>query len=459
MPLFQCFTKKSFHYIMNAMRKIIFYCLIATAFFTACKKNESHVFNQSPDERLNEVLAKYQSELSGAANGWNAVLYPQGGGAYFFYLKFNDANRVQMVSDFDSASAVTPKESSYRLKALQQPSLIFDTYSYIHVLSDPNPAVNGGAVGSGLLSDFEFYFNDSTTADTVKLTGRVNGSKMILTKATAEQATSYTSGQFNIDLFKESLANILQYFKRLTIGSTSYDINIDPITKVVIFTWTDAQGNIQTLTTTFYYTLNGIAFGKPLINGGTVISGLTEPVWSPGTSTLNVNAGGSAATITGAAKPLVIDTDAGHRWWQYTITNGNYWISDNGFHVNGTDDAYGLKTLATDTSAYYYLMYWPQPGGQTYDVFLPAYLITATNQVDIIYGIAQRPSFLSDGRVTFRYVGDLTVGPYPGTGPAALTRTQFLSSQGYYFVQTGPVNYDMVSAADSRIWVSWVDPF
>lgn len=427
--------------------------------FSACKKNEDHVFTETPDERLNKALQNYQSQLSGSASGWNAVVYPKGGGAYFFYLKFNDANRVQMVSDFDSASAVTLKESSYRLKALQQPSLVFDTYSYIHVLADPDASANGGVYGQGLLSDFEFYFNDSTSADTLKLTGRVNGSKMILTKATADQATGYTSGQFNIDLFKESLANILQYFKRLVIGSTSYDLNINPVTKVVIFTWTDGQGTIQTLTTTFYYTLNGIAFEKPLVDGGTVVSGLTDPVWSSSSSTLSVNAGGSSATVTGAARPLVIDTDAPRRWWQYAISNGNYWISDNGFHVNGVDDAYGLKTLATDSSTYYYLMYWPHPGGQNYDVFLPAYLITATSEVDIIYGVAQTANFLSDGRVTFRYAGDLTVGPYPTTGPAALARTQLFSTQGYYFVQTGPINYDMVSVADSRIWVSWVDPF
>ena len=46
-----------------------------------------------------------------------------------------------MFSDFDSTSAVTLQESSYRLKAEQQPTLIFDTYSYVHVLADPNEAV------------------------------------------------------------------------------------------------------------------------------------------------------------------------------------------------------------------------------------------------------------------------------------------------------------------------------
>src|SRR5437868_7377543 len=114
---------------MRLMTKYLLSFFVATVFLAACKKNEDHVFNQTPDERINQALQNYQSQLSGAQYGWKAVLYPKGGGAYFFYLKFNDANRVQMVSDFDSASAVNVKESSYRLKALQQPSLIFDTYS------------------------------------------------------------------------------------------------------------------------------------------------------------------------------------------------------------------------------------------------------------------------------------------------------------------------------------------
>lgn len=438
------------------MTKYLLNFLVAAVVFSACKKNEDHVFNQTPDERLNQALQNYQSQLSGAQFGWKAVLYPKGGGAYFFYMKFNDANRVQMVSDFDSASAVNVKESSYRLKALQQPSLIFDTYSYIHVLSDPDASVNGGAFGQGLLSDFEFYFNDSTSADTLKLTGRVNGSKFILTKATQEEATGYTGGQFNINLFKGNLAQILQYFKRLTIGTNTYDININPVTKTIIFTWVDGQGNVLTLTTTFYFTLNGIALEKPLIDGGNPIWEFTNPVWSSTTNTINLNAGSSAATIAGVIKPIAVDVDAPHRWWQYALDAGQYWISADGFHVNGVDDAFGIKTLATDSSTYYYLVYWPRPAaGQTYDVLFPAYLITSQNALDIIYGIAERPSFLSDGRAVFKYVGDLTVGPYPATGPAADTKNQLLIPQGYYFVQTSATSYDMVSAADAKSWITW----
>ena len=66
------------------MKKIFFYSLIIAALFSACKKDDTHIFDQSPDERLNQALANYQSRLSGAQFGWKAVIYPKGGGADAF---------------------------------------------------------------------------------------------------------------------------------------------------------------------------------------------------------------------------------------------------------------------------------------------------------------------------------------------------------------------------------------
>ncbi|MGC4037924.1 MAG: DUF4302 domain-containing protein [Chitinophagaceae bacterium] len=440
------------------MRKSYIYFFAAVIFFSACKKDETHVFDETPDERLNEALANYQSQLSGAANGWNAVLYPQGGGAYFFYFKFNDANRVQMVSDFDSASAVNIKESSYRLKALQQPSLIFDTYSYIHVLSDPDAGVNGGTYGSGLLSDFEFYFNDSTvaTSDTMKLTGRINGSKLVLTKATADQASGYAGGQFNINLFKNSLANILQYFKKLTIGGTAYDININPITKTVIFNWTDSQGNVQSISTTFYYILGGIAFSKPLIDGSTVITQLTDPSWSSSTNTLTVTAGGSTATITGAIKPLVLDTGAPRRWWQKAKDADEYWVSTDGFHVNGVDDAFGIKQIPY----FSFMIFWPAygtSGATTYDL---AGFVTDSSGLALNFGAGYRaPNFTTDGRVTFTLLGTLGVVPPEAQAAFDATSAKFGQAGGYYLIQIDENDYDMVATSDAKSWISWFYPF
>ncbi len=439
---------------MISNMKKIFFSLFIIAAVAGCKKDDSHIFDKSPDERLNEALAGYQATLTGAQYGWNAVVYPKGGGAYAFYFKFNDANRVEMVADFDAASATTVKESSYRLKALQQPSLLFDTYSYLHLLSDPDGYVNGGVDGQGLLSDFEFYFNDSTTADTIKLTGRVNGSKAVLVKASQEQAQAYTGGQFDISLFNESLSKILQYFKHLNIGNTVYDINLNPFSKTAIFTWSDDDGTIHTFTTAFYYTLEGIAFQTPLVSGSTIVAGFSDISWSDATNTINLTAGNTQATIKGAVKPLIIDADAPKRWWQKAADDDGYWVSLNGFHVNGVEDAFGVTSIPD----YAFMIFWPKYGtssGITYD--LTGFVTADTGGLALNFGAAYRvPNFTSDGRVMFTYLGTLGDVPPEAEDAYFATAGNFLNPAGFYLVQTSETSYDMVSADDAKTWITWI---
>jgi hypothetical protein len=436
------------------MRKFLAYIVLLLAIASSCRKQDDHLFSESPDERLAKKLSSYQEQLSGAVYGWKMVILPAGGGAYGFYVRFNNENRVQMVSDFDSASAVTLKESSYRLKALQQPSLIFDTYSYVHVLSDPDPNVNGGDAGAGLRSDFEFYFNDSSGVDTIQLTGRFNGSKAILTKATQQEAEAYTDGEFNIDLVNENLAKILQYFKRLTIGSNTYDININPLTKTVIFTWADANGNIRTFTTAFYFTLTGMGFQYPFVIDGSVITGFSDISWTNATSTINLTAGNTPATIKGAVKPLVIDLNGPRRWWQSAVDADAYWASLDGFHVNGADDAYGVTAIPK----YAFMIFWPRygtSGGINYD--LTGFVTDEPDGLSLNFGAATRPpNFTSDGRIIFTNLG--TLGEVPPEAEAAFNATadKFGQSSGFYLVQTSDGSYDMVSASDAKSWVTWL---
>src|SRR5215207_9231301 len=117
--------------------------------FTACQQDDTDIApEEKPDARLNKVLSDYKTLLSGAEYGWKATLQTQPGEVYSFLLKFTPNDRVTMTSDIN-ASTTTPLESSYRLKAMQQPSLLFDTYSHLHVLADPDPDRNGGEVGQG----------------------------------------------------------------------------------------------------------------------------------------------------------------------------------------------------------------------------------------------------------------------------------------------------------------------
>lgn len=422
--------------------------LLAMALFTACQKDDKPLFNKSPDERLNEALAAYQTQLTSAPNGWKGFVYPKSGGIYSFYFKFNDANRVVMLSSFDSASAVTLKESSYRLKALQQPSLLFDTYSYLHVLADPNGSVNGGEYGAGLQSDFEFYF-DSSSADTINLGGRFNGSRAILVKATPEEAAGFVSGQLATGFL---LNKILTYFKRLTIGSERFDFNINPATRTIAFV--DATGNLlDTLIATKYFmTFGGIGFAKPLVAGSQNITGISGINYNASTQTISCTVNNTTATISNVAVPLKVDVNAPRRWWSDRASAGDYWITFNGFHVNGADNAYRLDTLTADDFPYFYWIYWPKIASGS-DLFGPA-VVDSTNSLTIVYAsIPNSPGYTSDGRAVFIESG--TYGTLPITGGGTNTIAQLYNPRGYYFVQTSSTSYDMVSALDGKAWISW----
>jgi hypothetical protein len=454
---------------MMIMKNISLYVLVLSTVLFSCKKEQDRVFDKSPDERLNETLAAYQSQLSGAQYGWKAVVFPAGGGAFAFYFKFNDSNRVQMVSDFDSTLARTLKESSYRLKALQQPSLLFDTYSYLHILADPNPNINGGKTGAGLTSDFEFYF-DKVVPDTINLVGRFNGSKAILTKATQQEATAYTTGQFNINSFRNDLNRILEYFKRLVIGNQQYDINISPAAKTVNFSWLDGSGNIQTFSTSFYYTLTGIQFSTPFVNGNTTISSLENSSWNATTNVLTVNISSSAtATITGGIKPLKVDLTAPQRWYQFAATDPTFFsASFNGFHKDGVDDYFQLRSIAP----YYVTLYYPQyqpvpPNNELTDYMAMLYVVNNSLSFTNSFGPLFTPPSIdpTTGILTFNlsdYVrtAPTNLGANRATATQILTavRNQMAEPTGYYFVQVGTNTYDMVNVLDAKTWITW-EPF
>lgn len=169
------------------MIRYLVYILLAAMIFTSCKKDlHSSVFDKSSDQRLNALLANYQSILVAAPYGWVAKVLPNpdnNDNIYAFWFKFNDSNRV--VSRWQNQPALT---SSYRLKAMQQPELIFDTYTYLHLLADPERKVPGAQLGTGLRSDFELEII-SGTVDSFVLKGKYNGSDVVLSKATAKDVT------------------------------------------------------------------------------------------------------------------------------------------------------------------------------------------------------------------------------------------------------------------------------
>jgi len=435
------------------MKHALLYTVLFLLLLVGCSKEDDPVFDQAADERINETLAQCQATLAGAAHGWNARIVTGTGGIFHFHFRFNNANRVTMYADIDTTTAGTARESSYRLKALQQPSLIFDTYSYLHLLADPDGSVNGGNDGEGLRSDFEFAI-DSVTADSILLSGRFNGTQVTLYRCSDADAAAWQNGSWRNALAFQYIGYIPEYFKRLTLSVSSYDIRIHQQRRTITFMWLDAGNQLRSFTTPYYFSSEGMVLVHPFTNGSRTIAGLASEGWDAANTLLRVRTnGGTAGTINGATSPARPDREAPARWWQLAASQGGYWVSFNCFRVNGVEDAFQVR----DLPAFAFLVFWPAfgtQGGITYDLL--GFVFAAGTSLSIGYGAAWRPPvFTADGRVLFQLYG--TLGTVPPDAAAAFNSTTALMAdpEGFYLVQTGTLAYDMVSARDARSWITW----
>lgn len=179
------------------MNRYLFFFIIVL--FIGCDKTEDNIFTQTPDERLKATADEYREALFSAPNGWFLAVDTKKDGAYRLWMSFEENERVGMLSDMDATfskageTSVVPCISSWRLKALLAPSLIFDTYSYLHILADPQGANNGGSNSEGLISDFEFRIVDTDNGG-INLIGNYNGRLARMDRATPEEAEKVVQG-------------------------------------------------------------------------------------------------------------------------------------------------------------------------------------------------------------------------------------------------------------------------
>lgn len=416
------------------------YIFLTALLFAACKKEDDNVFKQSPDERINQVLRTYSTALTGAEYGWKALVYPSAFSTvpFSFYFKFDTANRVKMYSDWDSSTLINARESSYRLKALQQPCLLFDTYSYIHILCDPDASINNGYYGGGLLSDFEFILDGmSSDGDTIKLTGRQHATRAVLVKATSKEAQDYYDRKRNWDFLYSS--RFLTYFKKLHTGKGDYDIYINESFKSVKI----VNANVK-FSAGYYLTPNGVAFDKAFTDAGESIYGFDNVVWSEDSQLMTLQVNGRAATITSDKKPYIVDSTAGTRWYNTAVNAANYYIAPNGIHVDGQDDYYNFSSVP----GFSYLFFFPNYGKSGYE-------FTGIME-NSYYGPALKRKMSAGGITTFTYGGTFGNIPDYATTPITDIVTKFTESTGFYIVQTSDYNtYDMVNVKDARSWISW----
>jgi hypothetical protein len=273
--------------------------LIPVLILSSCKKEEDvRVFDKSADSRLSEALQRYNDVLTAAPYGWKTSIYPASGG-YAFYFDFKKDGTVASFADINLQAAGTELKSTYRLKALQQPTLIFDTYTYLHVLADPDGRVNGGEDGEGLVSDFEFAIN-SASAGEVNLKGTVHGTVVRLVPATEAEKKIFYDGEIANSVSRTmAYLNVnqnpyLELDKRLPIG---LDMRRKTFTVVVV----NANGRVEVKTMPFTFTSTGLLFKDPVTYGNLTFR---ELLWDAQANNYYVLVGGVKRFLQNASGPV-----------------------------------------------------------------------------------------------------------------------------------------------------------
>lgn len=212
----------------------------------------------SPDARVTKLLEAHQSKLTSASHGWLGVLQTQSGPSYSFCLQFSDDGRVQMWSDISRDCAESPSLSSYSVRAALKPSLSFDSYSHLHLLSDPDPAVNQGVPGQGYSSDFEFSFVRETE-DSVILLGNHHNSSLVLVKLSENAFNLWRSermGNYITAIDAHVKGN--PYLTILNEDNSKTGVFLDLVEKT-LHAYTPVGNTYQQFSTHFVFTPEGIS--------------------------------------------------------------------------------------------------------------------------------------------------------------------------------------------------------
>ena len=423
------------------MKKIILYAIGGCLLITACRQR-TDFDGLRPDERLSETLTQYETQLVEADYGWLGYLFPAGGGGYTFKFTFEAANRVTMFANINETYATTAKESSYRLRATQIPSLYFDTYSYLHQLADPDPAKNGGTPGQGLLSDFEFSIV-AASADTIHLKGNLNGSELLLVRAEPDQDDAYIAEAYAYQQEIARLSTFRYYHHVMEVGEERYQVVINTDINTISILYDD--NGFHAFTTAYTTLDNGILLRNAFTHHGTTIHSLTDFEINNTTYTTQVLLDGTqSARLVNRATPLVTDPDAANRMYLETTPRN----ADDAFIVNGQKDGLGLSALPGFRGVQLY----PRFYTNGYDAFFAYY-----NDANTYVGPALKTQVDDAGKIHFTdfvlQASDPASVPEAAIPVLAQVMAQLAREEGFYIYQTGEKNYDMVSAADGGVWI------
>jgi hypothetical protein len=244
----------------------------ATIALGGCTKEVVSDLTGGSDERANALVGEWRGELIAAEHGWLANVTTSDG-IYRFWMDFQEKDVVTMYTDnlrYPDNNGV-PQNSSYRLQAFRAPTIVFDTYSYLSQLNDPDNSISGGEENLGLVTDFEFEIVDYVDGK-FTLRGRMNAVPASLTRATEQEYRAVREGRL-----MDQLGTIPAYSAGKTLEFTVGDKTVAVILRQRNLTAVTTGGGDVGVQRTFTYVsmANGdILFDSPLEVDGVKFSGL-----------------------------------------------------------------------------------------------------------------------------------------------------------------------------------------
>lgn len=283
-------------------KQIYLILLILITGLSACDTTTISDMDGSVDERLDKVMNSYIDELATAPNGW-IMSISTSQGVFRFHMSFTKDNKVTMYTDNMSYPELKTKPGvfTYNVRALQRPTISFDTYSYVAIICDPDDNISGGSGNVGLKTDFEFEVAEYKD-DTFILTGRINRVYTWLTKATAAEKTAVLNGDL-----QNLLSRIANYKSGLylysEIGGFKAAVMLNH--RSVNVSYVNKENALVEVTSESYVEMNGdITMRTPIVIGDNSITGLK---WTSGSSEYSL----SVEKTGGQPQPVVIKTQPG----------------------------------------------------------------------------------------------------------------------------------------------------
>lgn len=242
---------------------IYLFMALPALLLTSCLHDQDDTFNDSASARMSKYIQHVDTVLTSAKNGWVLNYYPhreQIYGGYVYTLKF-DGQNVQVGTEIAAPADVFT--STYRLVADNGPILTFDTYNEaMHFFATPSSSMYEAYDG-----DFEFIvMGISDDQNTITLKGKRSGNIMYMYRQ-----TDYTAEQYldSISTIKSAMVGMKQI---ITVVGTD-TVAISNSGSALTFSYTE-NGKDQTETIPVHYTLEGMAFFKPITFLGQTVNGI-----------------------------------------------------------------------------------------------------------------------------------------------------------------------------------------